>query len=154
MSHAQSLTLRQIPAAHRAYNPDRSRVLGWYVARHDEDRYDEVTEYRVALFDVKTKEELTFFATSVRERADTGAKKGEHLASAAFDAADEDVIVLRFVDGKKERHRVDEDFDVLDRNPEDDGIAVSEAEKHIRDLMRKEAEKLRRKPKKAKRPSP
>lgn len=149
MSLGQALALRQIPPARRAYNPGRTLVLGWYVARHDEDRYDEVTEYRVALFDAKTGEELMFLATSVHERADTGAKKGEHLASAAFDAADEDVIVMRFVDGKEERRRVDEDFEALEHDPEDSGVEVSDAERRVRDRMRQDAERLKRKLKRA-----
>ena len=153
MGRAQSVALRQIPPARRAYNSDRSHVLGWYVARHDEDRYDEVTEYRVALFDAETEEELTFLVTSVHERADTGAKEGEHLESAAFDKSDEEIIVLRFADGSEQRRRVGEDFEVLDRNPEDDGIVMSDAEKRIRERMRREAEELRRKLKrKPKRP--
>lgn len=147
MSRARALELRQIRPAQRAYNPDRSWVLGWYVARHDEDRYDEVTEYRIALFDAETEEELIFFVTSVRERADTRVKEGQHLASAAFDAADEDIIVMRFVDGSEVRRRVDEDFDVLDRNPEDYGVEMPDAEKRVRDMMREQAEKLKRKPK-------
>lgn len=147
MSRPFFLELRQIPPDKRAYNPDRSRVLGWYVSRHDEDRYDEVTEYRVALFDAQSEEELIFLVTSVHERADTGVKEGEHLDSAAFDAADENILVLRFVDGSETRRRVDEAFDILDRNPEDLGVVVSDAEKRVLDRLRKLAEKLRRKPK-------
>ncbi len=145
MSASMQLALRQIPPAQRAYNGARTLVLGWYVARHDEDRYDEVTEYRVGVFDAKTEEEITFLVTTVRERADSGAKSGEHLASAAFDRKDEGTLVLRFDGGRKERHRLDEDFEVLERNPEDDGIEVSDAEKMIREMMREEAEQLKKK---------
>lgn len=152
MGGAQALALRRIPASKRAYNPDRSRVLGWYVARHEEDRFDETTEYRVAIFDAETEEELTFLVTSVHERTDEGTKEGEHLESAAFDPKDEDIIVMRFVDGSEERRRMDEDFQVLDRNPEDDGVEVSDAEKMFRDMMRADAEKLKKKPKKPKKP--
>lgn len=145
MSRARNVPLRLIPAPDRAYNPDRSLVLGWYVARHDEDRYDETTEYRVALFDAETEEELITLVTSVHERADTGSKVGEHLASAAFDAADEEVIVLRFDDGSETRRRVDESFANLARNPEDLGVVMSDAEKRIRAELLAEAEELKRK---------
>ena len=155
MSRAPAVALRQIPPARRAYTSDRSRVLGWYVARHDEDRYDEVTEYRVALFDVETEEELTFLVTSVHERADTGVKEGEHLESAAFDMSDEDIIVMRFADGSVQRRRVDEGFESLDHNPEDYGVKMSDAEKRIRERLRARAEDLRRKLKrKPKTPQP
>ena len=148
MSGAHARSLGQIDPARRAYNADRSLVLGWYVARHDEDRYDETTEYRVALFDAATGEELVFLATSVHERSDTGAKEGEHLESAAFDAADEDVIVLRFADGGETRRRVDEDAAALEANPEDYGGVVSDAEKRVRVRLRTRVEELRRKLKK------
>jgi hypothetical protein len=138
-----SVALRQIPSARRAYSADRSLVIGWYVARHAEDRYDETTEYRVALFDALTEEELVFLATSVHERADTGAKEGEHLVSAAFDGADENVIVLRFADGAEQRRRVDEGFDFLESNPADFGGVMSDAEKRLRERLRAQAEKLR-----------
>lgn len=137
--------LKQIDPSRRAYNAGRTLVLGWYVARHDEDRYDETTEYRVGLFAVQTEEELNSFVCSVHERADTGAKTGEHLAAAAFDAADEDVVLLRFVDGREERRRVDEGFESLDSDPEKFGVVVSDAEKRIRAQLREERDKLRMK---------
>jgi hypothetical protein len=147
MGRAQDLALGQIPAAQRAYSGDRSRVLGWYVARHDEDRWDEVTEYRVALFDARTEERLTFLVTSVHERTDTGTKDGEHLASAAFDPADDNTIILRYADGSEQRRQADEAFKkVLEQNPEDRGVVMSEGERSMRERMRQMAEKLKKKP--------
>lgn len=142
MSRALHLLLPQVPSEKRSYNHDRSLVLGWWVARHDEDRYDETTEYRIALFDTQTEEELTFFVTSVHERADTGQKDGEFLDSAAFDPDDEITIVLRFAGGSETRHRLDETYKALERNPEEFGVVVSDAEKRIREELRQDFEKL------------
>lgn len=144
MSRALHLALRQIPPAQTAHNHDRSRVLGWYIARHDEDRYDETTEFRIGLFDARTEEELTFFVTSVHERTDTGAKDGALLKSAAFDPTDEELIVLRFADGSEERRPVDEAFKSLETSPEDFGGELSDAERRVRERLRKRAEKLKK----------
>lgn len=144
MSRTQPLALRQIPPAQRAYSRDRSRVLAWYVARHDEDRYDETTEYRIGLFDARTEEQLTAFVTSVHERADANAKEGEHLESAAFDPADEEVVVLRFADGSQQRRRVDEAFKALESDPAALGVVMSDAERSVRERLRKLAEKLKK----------
>jgi hypothetical protein len=142
MSRPLHLALRQIPPAQRAYNRDRSRVLGWYVARHDEDRYDETTEYRIGVFNA-AEEELTFLVTSVHERADTGVKEGQPLVSAAFDPADEDTLILRFADKSEERRRVDEAFNVL-KPSKDLGLRVSDAEKRVLERLRQQAEKLKK----------
>jgi hypothetical protein len=144
MSRALDAALHQIPAERQAFNEDRSVVLGWYVARHDEDRYDETTEYRVGLFDAATGELLTFFVTSVHERADTGTREGEHLASAAFDPADEYTVVLRYRDGSEQRCAVDEHVREL-KNMEDYGVVVSDAEKRNRERLNRDREALRRK---------
>lgn len=146
MAHAQHLALRQIPPARRAYNPDRSRVLGWYVARHDEDRYDETTEYRIGLFDAATEEELTFFVIMVRERADTGATEGQHLRSAAFDPADDGFILLRFADDSEQRRAVDEAYEAL-RAPPSADVVMDDEEKEDRARLLKEAERLRKRKK-------
>lgn len=148
MSHTFHLALPQIPITHRAHNHDRTFVLGWYVARHDEDRYDETTEYRIGLFDAATEEELTFFVTSVHERADTGSKDGEHLEAASFDPTDENLIVLRFADDSEERYPVDHAYKSLERNPEDFGVVVSDAEKRIRERLRRDRDELLKKLKK------
>lgn len=144
MGRAMHLDLRQIRPEQRAVDHARGLVLGWYVARHDEDRYDETTEYRVGLFDARTEEELTFFVTSVHERADTGARDGEHLASVAFDPEDAMRVVLRFDDGSERRLQMCEEDELLDRDPEELGVEVCDAERELRALMAEEAAQLRK----------
>lgn len=145
MSRALDADLHQIPPERRAFNSNRSVVLGWYVARHDEDRYDETTEYRVGLFDSATGERLTFFVFSVHERADTGTKQGEHLVCATFDPADEYTIVFGFADGSEQRAGILDQFKVLERSAADLGVVESDAEKEAWERMRQNAAQLKAK---------
>lgn len=143
MGRTMHLDLRQIRPEQRAEDRARGLVLGWYVARHDEDRYDETTEYRVGLFDAATEEELTFFVTSVHERADTGQQDGQHLEAAAFDA-DPMTIVLRYRDGSEQRVRIDQEHAALAQDPAEYGVVVSDAERELRASLLEDARKLRR----------
>jgi len=143
--HRTHAALGQIPPDRRAYNSDRSFVIGWYVAGHDEDRYDETTVYQVGLFDAQTEEELTFYVTSVRERADTGTQDGQHLASAAFDPAEALTIVLHFADGTEQRIRPLDEVNQRLAPQRDLGVVRSEAEHRVRARMRADAEVLKRK---------
>lgn len=138
------LRLDQVPASQRVASHDGAWVLGWYVARHSEDRYDESTTWWVGLFEARTGDELTSFVTSSHERADTGAKEGSALVSAAFDPVDDEVVVLRYADGTEGRHRVDEEFRFLDSSAQDFGGVAHPAEERVRERARARLQRLKR----------
>lgn len=150
MSHALAVALRQIPPAQRVTSRDSAFVIGWYVARHDEDRYDETTEYRVALFDARTEEEITYVVTSVHERMDSGSQEGQYLVSAAFDPEDVWTVVLHFDDKSEQRCRWDDQYKALDVDVEELGVVMSDEEKEILAELRNDkvelARKIERKP--------
>src|SRR5579884_2380856 len=110
--------LPEIPGDQRTRSADGSRVVGWYVSRSRDDRYDDETNYEIKIFDVATGEEESLLGRSHRIQRDTGEEDGKPIRSVGFSGESNDTVVITYSDGTQETVRMEAREAILRRGAE------------------------------------
>lgn len=81
------------------FNQDQTRALYWYEARNKSDLYDDDTLYKVTVWEVSTKKEITTFLRKHKYSMMTGIESGGWVEDAYFQE-DKNIIIIKTSDEK------------------------------------------------------
>jgi WD40 repeat protein len=96
--------LPNLPADQKNYSPDKKRLVVWFVARHREDRFDDDTDYEIAVWDVDQKKRIAKFMRFHKISNSSGNERGAPIDSVAFSPDGSEVIIVQ--DGKEQREKL------------------------------------------------
>lgn len=87
------------PEKEKVYSKDGSKAMCWYEARNRSDRYDDDTLYKLTVWEVTTKKEITTFYYKHNYSLMTGTESGGWVEEAKFNEAGTSITV-KTSDGK------------------------------------------------------
>ncbi len=93
----------EIAPKDRVYNAARTRMAAWWISGKKSDKFDDDTDYMIALWDVATKERLDWFARGRSVDLRDGTADGPKLKRVKFGPGD--TLMLVYEDGSEEPAR-------------------------------------------------
>ncbi|HAS42088.1 MAG TPA: hypothetical protein DCS93_16525 [Microscillaceae bacterium] len=88
-----------LPTQELVFSKDQSKALYWYESRNKSDLYDDDTLYKVTVWQVNTKSEITTFYRKHNYSLMTGVEAGGWVEQAYFSES-ADTVIIKTSDGK------------------------------------------------------